>query len=543
MNSLARIATVFRSSEETGPPSARRLRATLAILALSLVALLASAGSASATSMGTITNVTYTSAHLNGQVSASGPVTTWAFEYSTNETTWSSSPVESIYNGNGEVTVKTDLTGLKGTTKYFVRLAVNGVPAAPAAPPYREFTTPTVEPATILATNDASAIFSTTAAVAGKVKRPGNSDPAFDISGCRFEVVSDADFVTTGFNKGAIAEGCEPTVPYKEPNGEIAVTAHLTGLSPSTTYHLRLAVENAAPGVVTKEAAHTFTTAAKVAVPIILATNAPNELKVSGGEVFAKFSGEVQRPLGEDPALDVNCHFEFVTEAKFNANAPGERFAGAEQSALRTKPDHQIQRQCRRQTPGQRRSVRVRIQTWNHLPPAPRSRKHQWRRGQRSSQTPSPRAPPGCRFSPSIQPPPATPWLKSRARSIPEGGDASNGNFMEWGFQYSTEPGNPNSWNYSSASGYFYSTEETPIPVSGTITGLKPGTKYYLRLFRQQLSRYLSCLQAEPYVEFTTKGTSTPPSATLDPVSGHHRPQRPFLRIRQHQRAGRPSER
>ena len=466
--------------------------------------------------MGTITDVSYTSAHINGQVSASGPVTTWAFEYSTDETTWSSSPVESIYNGNGEVTVKADLTGLKGTTRYFVRLAVNGVPAAPAAPPYPEFTTLTVEPATILDTNDASAIYSTTAAVSGKVKRPGNPDPASDISACRFEVVPDAEFVTTGF-KGAAAEACEPTVPYKEPNGEIVVTARLTGLSPTTTYHLRLAVENAAPGVVTKEATHTFTTAAKVAVPIILATNAPTELKVNGGNVFAKFSGEVQRPLGEDPALDVNCRFEFITDAQFNANAPGERFAGAEAAPCAQNPITKSSGNAEGKLP-------VSAEVFGPVKPGTTYRLRlvaENTSGVVAKEAASTFTTLPPRF-PVFTVNPADPGYAMAEVSgtiNPEGGAASNGNFMEWFFQYSTEPNNPSSWSYSSATGYFYSTDETPIPVSGTITGLKPGTKYYLRLYA---NNYLDIQlpSGEPYVEFTTKGTSTLPSATLDPVSG-----------------------
>ena len=35
---------------------------------------------------------------------------------------------------------------------------------------------------------------------------------------------------------------------------------------------------------------------------------------------------------GSDPALDVTCRFEFVTEDQFNGNPPGEEFAGAGQA-------------------------------------------------------------------------------------------------------------------------------------------------------------------------------------------------------------------
>jgi hypothetical protein len=150
-------------------PATAALQRTVAILALSIAALLANAGSASASTVGTITNVSYASAHINGKVSASGFFTSWNFEYSTNESTWSAGPTEYIFNGSGEMPVKSDLTGLKGGTKYFVRLAVNGVPSAPTAAPYPEFTTLAVEPPTVLATDNPSPIFSTSATATGKV--------------------------------------------------------------------------------------------------------------------------------------------------------------------------------------------------------------------------------------------------------------------------------------------------------------------------------------------------------------------------------------
>jgi Tol biopolymer transport system component len=530
VNSLARIVTMFRSSgragndsvrasrgaEGAGAPSSRRLRATLAVLALSLVASLAITATASATRIGAITNVSYSSAVIGAKVTASG-LTQYNFEYSTNNgTTWSSGPIEQVFSNNGDVPIEPTLGGLRGGTTYAIRLAVSGVPTAPAAPPYPEFTTLAVEPPTIIATNDASAVFSTSASFTGKVKRPANSDPAFNISACRFEVVPDAEFVTTGF-QGATVEVCEPSTPYKQPNGETEVSAHLSGLSPATTYHLRLAVENAAPGTVTKEATHTFTTAAKVAVPIILATNAPNELKVNGGNVFAKFSGEVQRPLGEDPALDVNCRFEFVTDAKFNANAPGERFAGAEEAPCAQNPITKSSGNAEGKLPVSAEVFGlVKPGTTYHLQLVAENTSGVVAKEAASTFTTLPPKFPVFTVNPAT-----AGYVTAEVSGTvnPEGGAISNGNFMEWYFQYSTEPGNPNSWVYSSAAGYFYSTEETPIPVSGTITGLKPGTKYYLRLYA---NNYLDIQlpSGEPYVEFTTKGTSALPSVTLEPVSG-----------------------
>ena len=310
--------------------SSRRFRATIAVLAISVAALFATASSASATSVGTITNVSYGSAHITGKVTASG-FTSWNFEYSTNETTWSAGPSEFIYvpGGSGEVPIKGDLSGLKGSTRYFIRLAVNG---APTASPYPEFTTLAVEPPTVLATNNPSPIFSTAATATGKVKRPANADPAFDVK-CRFEYVTDAQFSGSGFQNAAQAP-CEQnpiTATKVDSGGELEVSAELGGLNPalapSTTYHLRLAAENAG-GTVTKDAASTFNTAPPVTKPTVIAANNATEINKRTAQV----SGEVERPAGADRALNVSCRFEYITEAQFTGNPPGEEFAGASQT-------------------------------------------------------------------------------------------------------------------------------------------------------------------------------------------------------------------
>jgi hypothetical protein len=211
---------------------------TLALLALAIAALFATAATAGASEVKAVSEVSYTTAQVTGKASASGFFTTWSFEVSTDKTnpsSWTPSPGANGYiiNGTGNVPVNAELTELKGGTKYFVRLLVNGTPTGE---PYPEFTTLPVDPPTIVAVDNASGIFSTSAQATGKVKRPANADPAFNVR-CRFEYVSDSQFTATGFQSAAQA-GCKqnPITPAKAgAGGETNVGAEMGGANPPLT--------------------------------------------------------------------------------------------------------------------------------------------------------------------------------------------------------------------------------------------------------------------------------------------------------------------
>jgi phosphodiesterase/alkaline phosphatase D-like protein len=232
------------------------------ILALALLALALTAGPAAAeapsATIGSASSVSYASAHLTGTVDPADVFTFYTFEYSTDGVTWSEFNFEgSAAENTGSQEVSTDLHGLKGGTTYFVRLVANNLsdPEAISAEPNAEFTTLPVAKPTILAVSSGAVTY-TTAAVSGKVERPGNPDPAFDAS-CRFEYVTDAQFTETGF-EGASETLCNPEV-VTAPEEETPVTATLTGLARGTTYHLRLTASNAGGGN-SLDAASTFTT-------------------------------------------------------------------------------------------------------------------------------------------------------------------------------------------------------------------------------------------------------------------------------------------
>jgi hypothetical protein len=403
----------------------RALTVLAVLLALAATGVAAAPASAATAQIGAVTDVSYTSAHVSGEVSTAGLNTSWAFQYSTDGIEWTNGLEENIFEAVQGRSVGGTIRLPSGGTTYLIRLTVfsfSDTPDtafAPASAPYPEVTTLAVDPPVIVSSDDASGVFSTSAQTTGKVRRPANPAPAFDVSECRFEYISDTAYQvhqsevqelsvaagggsfeliyggertspiafdasaanvqsalealpglpgalavsggpgdeagsspyliafggpladrnvdligsdgagltggTTAINVFASTQGrsvgfegaeeklCEQPPPFTAPEGETPVTAHLAGLTPATTYHLRLLAVNASPQVAAAEAPDTFTTAPRVAAPAVLSTGDPTG--VTPNE--AGLGGEVQRPAGADPALDTSCHFEYVTDADF----------------------------------------------------------------------------------------------------------------------------------------------------------------------------------------------------------------------------------
>ncbi len=502
-------------------------RRPLAVLVLAIAALFATAASAGASSIGPITNVSYASAHVNARVTATGVVTTWSIEHSTDGTTWSSGPVHFIIAGSGDVPESEDVGGLKGGTRYFVRLAVNGVPAAPTSPPYPEFTTLAVEPPTILAVDNPASVFSTSVTATGKVKRPANTDPAFDVN-CRFEYVTDAQFTATGFQSAAQAP-CEQnpvTAASVNAGGEMSVSAEVgrgnsPALTPSTTYHLRLVAENAAPDFVTQEAPSTFTTQPPVAKPTILSVHPPNP-----SEHGATLSAEVERPAGADPALNTSCRFEYISDSQFKQNEEVNSLPGFEGAV----PAPCIENPILSPGPGHPTvAVPVSVSVGGYYVIEAGTTYHfrfaAENGGGTVTETPGTFTTLPLAIPDMVVDPPSAGYTKAAVTATVNPHGCNDNGYVGGPFQYSTEPSNPDSWINSNVEVYLahdYGTEtdtcktNTPQPVGGTIEGLHPGTTYAIRLFA---SNGVDINVPSPYVEFTTKGTSTPPGVTFDPVS------------------------
>jgi hypothetical protein len=546
-DSVRAAATPAFSSDAKGSGArpGRRLRATLVTFALATAALIVTAAPASAADLSaevsSISNVSYASAQLNGKIGSPGGIfgTQYSFEYSTSESgPWTPGPGGSLSGELTKQSVTGTVEGLKGGTKYFVRLHVStifpaGSATSPEAPPYLSFTTLAVDPPIIVATNDASEVFSLSAKATGEVKRPANTDPAFDVT-CKFEYVTDADFSATGF-AGAASRPCQQNPIGAAGAGVAKTVSALIGcpnreieapegkcLQPATTYHLRLSAENAAPGVVTKVAAGTFATQPAVAKPMVVGLDAASDLS----EHAASLSGSVERPAGADPALDVSCRFEYITDAQFKENEEVLFQPGFEGAASKPCTQNPIA------SPGVGNpavsaavSARAGAGGFGTSDILIAGTTYHFRLSAENGGGSNAGAAGTFTTLPLNLPdlvvnPPSAGYTKATVSGTVNPNGCNDNGLVTGAFQYSTEPSNPNSWTNSNVEYSLQSAchETTPQPIGGTIVGLLPGTTYALRLTGTNYQD-INVATPEPYFEFTTKGTNAPPTASLDPIT------------------------
>ena len=264
-------------SNGSGAPSAGRLRATLAVLALVVCALAVAAGpAAAAPPTATVTPpapLTETTANLSGTYETTTEDQYWRFDFSNDGVNWS----ENIFYGGPEPghDIHGEVTGLAPNTKYFVRIVLLGnVKFEFVNSPVASFTTqatPGVASPSVLSISNPSSVSINSAKVSGEVERPAGANAALNPR-CNFEYVTDAQFASDGF-EFATPVPCNPESPITTP-GISPVTATLTGLKPTTTYHVRLSAANSG-GTDIKTATSTFTTQAATA-PVLNLNPASN---------------------------------------------------------------------------------------------------------------------------------------------------------------------------------------------------------------------------------------------------------------------------
>jgi hypothetical protein len=479
-------------SKGSGAPARRSVLIGL-IAAIAMISGLATAAPALAapavTSCCTISNISYTSAQVSGKGSHTGQFAVFRFEVSTDGTNWTA-PLIRFDNGAGtNKTAEGEISGLEGGTEYFVRLTVaetlSGESAtSPEAQPYPSFTTLVADPPTIPGPVVASPVFSTSATVSGKVIRPVTSD---DVT-CRFEYISDDQFEENvnvnsapGFTGATPVDCAQSPIGQADAGSEKEVTAQLNGLIPATSYHLRLVAENASPDPVVKDAASLFTTDPKVAEPVIVEVDDAADVSYKS----ATFTGEVERPAGIDPALDVNCRFEYITDQQFDENVANSvpPFEGAGQAGCPepiTSPD-----------PGHPAvKAEVKAEPTDLLSGATY---HLRLVAENSGGTVGKEVLdtfttiPGADTVATIDPNPAVGYTTAQVSGTITPGELEKDQFHQWYFQY-TEVGTEE-WggeagigSAGSGGGIPDPGSTDPIHVSFELTGLKPDTEYEFRL-------------------------------------------------------------
>jgi hypothetical protein len=161
--------------------------------------------------------------------------------------------------------------------------------------------------APVVSVKDATNVEFSTAEAEGTVN-PEDKETSY-----HFEYATQADFSdAVSFGEGG---------PLAGGSGVTTVEAKATGLTPATTYHLRLVASNE-DGTETAVATNTFETKGPVTAPTVTNVEA-----ATVEYTRADIEGEVEL-AEEDPAFDASCRFEYVTQAQFEAE--GNSFAAAE---------------------------------------------------------------------------------------------------------------------------------------------------------------------------------------------------------------------
>jgi len=192
---------------------------------------------------GSATNVTVTSATLNGTVDPNGRATTWYFEYGTSTSYGSKTAAKSAGSGTSTSSVSAPVSGLTRGRIYHYRLVATS-DAGTSRGADQTFSTAT---APTVVTGSASSIAPTSAKLNGTVTPNGQTTSWY------FEYGTSANYGSKTAAKSA-GSGTSP----------VKVSASLTRLKTTTTYHYRLVATN--PSGTTFGGDRTFSTALPPAV-------------------------------------------------------------------------------------------------------------------------------------------------------------------------------------------------------------------------------------------------------------------------------------
>jgi hypothetical protein len=206
------------------------------------------------------------SATINGSVDPHGLTTTVYFQYGTT-TSYGHNTLSLIKTGNTYQSISANLTGLTASTTYHLRIvATNSAGTRYGAD--RTFTTLTATGPAVVTTSPATVIASFSATLNGSVDPHGLPTTVYFQCG-----------TTTSY-------GLTTAPQSKSGNTYQSVTANISGLAASTTYHFRIVAANSAG--TTYGADRTFTTLSATGPPVVItnpATNIATNLATLNGSV------------------------------------------------------------------------------------------------------------------------------------------------------------------------------------------------------------------------------------------------------------------
>ena len=239
------------------------------------------------------TNVASVSATLNGAVNPHGLTATVYFQYGTT-TSYGHNTANQSFNGNAMQSVNASISGLIASTTYHFRIVAHNSSGISYGSD-RSFTTLSATGPPVVATSPATLIENDSATLNGSLEPHGLTTTVYFQYG-----------TTTSY-------GNATTSQTKAGNSFLSVSASISGLSASTTYHFRIVATNSAGTRYGGD--RTFVTLSATGPPVV--TTNPATLIAS---FSARLNGSVD-PHG----LTTSVYFEYGT-------TPSYGFATATQS-------------------------------------------------------------------------------------------------------------------------------------------------------------------------------------------------------------------
>ena len=236
------------------------------------------------------TNVASFSATLNGSVDPHGLTTSVHFQYGTT-TSYGSTTASQTKSGNTYQSVSANISGLIASTTYHFRIVATNSSGTRYGSD-RTFTTLSVTGPPVVTTNPATNVASFSATLNGSVDPHGLT-------------------TTIHFQYGTTTSyGLTTASQSKSGNTYQSVSANISGLSASTTYHFRIVATNSSGTRYGSD--RTFTTLSATGAPVVT-TNAATNVTSSS----ATLNGSLD-PHG----LATSVHFQYGTTTSYGHTTP-----------------------------------------------------------------------------------------------------------------------------------------------------------------------------------------------------------------------------